>query len=264
MRRTFLHMATMTAGALLVAAGALQAQDWSWSGSVDRGDAVEVRGVNGEIHAERTSGSEVEVVAQMSARRSDVGTVRIEVIEDASGVLICAVYPDRDGKEPNRCGRDDDYHMNTSENDVQVDFLVRVPDGVNYIGVTVNGDASALDLTGEVNVVTVNGSIAMSTSGWGSATTVNGSIDAEIGATSWDRPLNFTTVNGAITVGLPAGVQADVEAQTLNGGIETDFEMVIRGQTKLGMRQLDAEIGGGGGELELTTVNGAIRLVRMN
>ena len=46
-------------------AAAQDRRDWDWQGRVDRGDAIEIKGINGEILAERGSGNEVVVRVQM-------------------------------------------------------------------------------------------------------------------------------------------------------------------------------------------------------
>lgn len=255
-------LAAVALGGLTLHAHALEGQEWRWSGRVDPGDVLEIRGVNGEITATRASGGEIEVVAEKRSERDDLETVRIEVIEDADGVVICAVYPDRPGKKPNRCGRGNDYHMSTHDNDVHVDFTVRVPAGVSFRGHTVNGDVSATGLTGKARVSSVNGSIEVETDGFAEAHTVNGSIDAWIGATDWDGPLSFHTVNGGITVRLPSGTAADITAETVNGDLTSDFPLTVRGSFRIGMRKLEGQIGGGGEKLELRTVNGSIQLRR--
>src|SRR5687767_1944733 len=45
--------------------------EFRWSGQVASGRTVEIKGVNGDVRAEASSGGEVEVVATKSARRSD-------------------------------------------------------------------------------------------------------------------------------------------------------------------------------------------------
>jgi DUF4097 and DUF4098 domain-containing protein YvlB len=65
-------------------------------------------------------------------------------------------------------------------------------------------------------------------------------------------------VNGGITIDLPANVSTDVRASTVNGGIVTDFPLTVIG--RLGPRRLNGTIGSGGRRLELSTVNGTIRL----
>ena len=62
-----------------------QAADrFSWTGSIDPGDVLEVKGVNGPILVERASGSQVEVTAQAEGRRSDAKNVAIESTQGES------------------------------------------------------------------------------------------------------------------------------------------------------------------------------------
>jgi len=243
---------------LATGAGLEAQQDFSWNGAVDRGDAVTIRGVNGPITARAASGSQVRVTAVKTAERDDPGDVSIEVVEDSEGVLICAIYPSRRSNRPNRCARGDEYRNNVNNHDVKVAFTVEVPAGVELDAITVNGDVQVLDLTGAVRAVTVNGVVTIDTNGAASATTVNGDIEARMGRI--DDDVEFTTVNGGITITMPSGASADVEATTVNGSIDTDFPITIRG--RWGPRSARGEIGGGGPSLEVTTVNGSIRLLR--
>lgn len=256
LRAVAIAAATMVFGTTL---GVAAQQDFSWDGSVDRGDAVSIRGINGGIVARAASGNQVRVTAIKTSEDDPVSSVRIEVVEDSDGVLICAVYPTPDNAdEENRCARGRDYEMNNKNNDVKVNFTVEVPAGVELNAVTVNGDVEIGGLTSAVNAVTVNGDIDVSTNGAASATTVNGSIEARVG--SLDDDLEFTTVNGGVRLTLPSGASADVEATTVNGSIETDFPITIRG--RWGPRSARGEIGGGGANLEITTVNGSIEILR--
>lgn len=236
--------------------GARQGQDWTWTGRLAAGKTLEIRGVNGEVSAVPASGDQVEVRAAKHGRDDDPDDVRIEVVEHEGGVTICAVYPGRN----NRCERGGG-RMNVRDNDVEVDFSVRVPRGVRFEGVSVNGGVEALNLEGPVELNTVNGGVRLETgSGDAEAHTVNGSITATVRALG-ERPLRFGTVNGGITVTLPAGLDADLEAQTVNGSIQTDFPIQVQG--RMNPRELNGRIGRGGRVLELETVNGSIRLRRL-
>src|SRR5207247_3517150 len=108
--------------------------DFQWKGRIAPGQAIEIKGVNGGVHAAPANSNEVEVTAVRSARRSNPADVRIEVVPHSGGVTICAVYPDVPGREPNRCEPGSGGHSNTRNNDVNVDFTVRVPTGVAFIG----------------------------------------------------------------------------------------------------------------------------------
>ncbi len=235
----------------------LSAQDFEWQGAVDRGDAVTIRGVNGDIVVRRGSG-QVSVEAFKSSRDDDVSDVRIEVIEDREGVLICAVYPSREGRRPNRCARGEDYRMNTHDFNVTVDFVVEIPAGVDLEAITVNGEIEAIGLSGDVKAVTVNGDVEVEADGVVSAVTVNGSIEAAMG-TAPSNDITFTTVNGGIRITLPEGTDADVHFSTVNGHIESDFPITIRG--RWGPRSASGELGRGGPEITASTVNGSIELI---
>jgi DUF4097 and DUF4098 domain-containing protein YvlB len=235
--------------------------EFRWSGRLAAGKTIEIKGINGDVHAEASSGNEVEVTAIKTARRSDPKEVEIRVVEHSGGVTICAVYPSADASRPNTCAPDEGGNMNVNNNDVDVAFKVRVPQGVRFSGRTVNGGIETGALGGDVDAKTVNGSISVSAAGIARAKTVNGSITASLGRADWSGPLEFKTVNGAITIDLPSDTSAEVKAETLNGDISTDFPMTIMG--RVSRRHLSGTIGSGGGrELSLKTVNGSIRLRR--
>jgi len=254
MRTTTLVL--LTAGLALPARHAAAQAEFHWKGTIAAGKAIEIKGVNGDVRA--VAGSDaVEVTAVKHARRSDPDEVKIAVVEHADGVTICAVYPS-DGRRENTCEPGDGGHMSTHDNDVQVDFTVRVPAGVRFRGKTVNGAVEAANLASDVDASTVNGGIRISTAGSAEAHTVNGSIVAALGRSNWSDAIEFSTVNGGITLDLPAGLSTEVRASTVNGDIETDFPLTVTG--RLGPRSLRGTIGSGGRQLALSTVNGSIKL----
>ncbi|MCL7978150.1 MAG: DUF4097 family beta strand repeat-containing protein [marine benthic group bacterium] len=250
-------IAALIVAAIAVLPGSSNAQEFEWQGRVDRGDGVEIKGINGDIDATYTSGSEVRVRAEKKGRDDDPSEVRIEVVEHGDGVTICAVYPD-DGGRKNECKPGDAGHLSSRDNDVSVHFVVEVPAGVEFRANTVNGGVDAAGLQSDIRASTVNGGINLSTSGLAKANTVNGSIKASMGRADWTGDLDFNTVNGSITVEMPANAGARVKASTVNGGLETDFPLTIQG--KFSNRKMEGTIGGGGRDLSLETVNGSIRL----
>ena len=128
----------------------IASSEFRWSGRVAQGSAIEIKGINGDLTTEAASGDQVEVIARKKARRSDPDGVPIKVVEHAGGVTICAVYPSADPGKPNTCEPGNAGRMNVRDNDVQVDFTVRVPAGIGFIGRTVNGGISATSLSGNV------------------------------------------------------------------------------------------------------------------
>jgi hypothetical protein len=186
----------------------LAAQDeFRWQGGIAAGKALEVKGVNGNIRAEASSDSQTQVIATKHGRRQDPKLVEIRVVEHDNGVTICAVYPGDSGR-PNECAPGEGGRMNVRNNDVSVDFSVRVPVGVRFMGRTVNGQVEAAALDGEVEAHTVNGNVRIATSSYAHGKTVNGSISASLGSFDWAQPVEFETVNGSITLVLPAAASA--------------------------------------------------------
>jgi hypothetical protein len=249
-------VAVVTAAALAGPASAAGREEFRWAGNVPAGAAVEVKGVNGGIVAEGSTGAEVQVTAVKKGRRSDPAEVKVEVVEHAGGVTICAVYPG-DGA-PNECVPGKGGRMKVRDNDVSVEFRVKVPEGVRFVGRTVNGGVSASGITADAEVETVNGGVDIEAAGTARAQTVNGGIKAALGRADWTGTLRLKTVNGGIRMTLPEGASAEVKASTVNGDVQTDFPLTVRG--RISRRKLEGTIGGGGRLLELETVNGGIEL----
>lgn len=226
--------------------------EFRWNRELAAGETVEIKGINGSVNAERATGDRVEVVAVKTGKRSDPRLVKIEVVEHGKGITLCAVYPgSRGGSDPCSSGG-----RNTQNNDVQVRFDVRLPAGVGLVANTVNGSIKATDLESDMVANTVNGSISLSTAGRAEASTVNGSIKAEIGANTLTDDLKFSTVNGSITVQIPDDFNARVGASTVGGSLSTDFPLTVS------RRRMQGVLGSGGPELSLSAVNGTVRLKR--
>jgi hypothetical protein len=261
MRTTLATISMEEAAGLLIllTVAPAAAQDFRWNGRLTSGQSIEIRGINGDIRATVSSSGDVEVTATKTARRGNPDDVRIEVVPHGGGVTICAVYPSPRGRESNTCepggGR-----SNTQNNDTTVNFDVRVPYGVGFKGRTVNGEISGESLQGDAEATTVNGSIKLSTTGLAEANTVNGSVNVTMGRADWPNGASFKTVNGEIALTLPSVFDADLRAETLNGSITSDFPITVTGQVS--RRRLSGTIGSGGRSLNLSTVNGSIKLMR--
>jgi hypothetical protein len=219
------------------------------------------------VHAETAPGGEAQVTAVKKGQRGDPDSVTIQVVQaPGGGVTICAVYPSaqqgssRSNTEPNECRSGNEGRLNVHDNDVSVDFTVRVPAGVRFVGRTVNGSIDGRQLRSDTDVRTVNGKINLATTGVASARTVNGSIDVALGTPIWTEPLEFSTVNGSINVKFPQAIDAQVRAETMTGGFSSDFPVTIQ-SSRRGGRRITAVIGNGGRELSLRTVNGSIHLL---
>ena len=70
-------------------------------------------------------------------------------------------------------------------------------------------------------------------------------------------PVELETVNGSIELDLNQGVNADVRASWLSGGLDTEFPLEVRG--RIG-RSARGQLGSGGPTITLNPVNGSIEI----
>ena len=239
-------------------ASAQREDTFRWSGQLAAGKTLEVRGLNGDIEARPASGGTVEIVALKKGDDDDPRMVDVEVVEGPDGVQVCAVYPGKRGTRVSSC-RDSHNSDDIDENDVVVDFTVSVPTGVVLDAGTVNGGIDVSGLRGDVRVSSVNGGIEVASTGTVEASTVNGSIKASTGSGSWSGALDFQTVNGSVTLTLPAGAGASISAETVNGDFSSDFPLTVEAG-RWGPKRIHGTIGSGGGRLNIQTVNGGIAI----
>lgn len=229
-------------------------EEFDWRGIVAQGDMIEIKNINGDVRASSTSGSEVVVHATKTGQESDPASVTIEVVRHAEGITICAVYPDVPGMDPNECLPGLPGNMSNWGNDVEVEFTLLIPAGVEFVGRVVGGDVEAENLQSDVFVTTVGGNVTVTTAGIAEVTSVFGSMSITIGRADPGRDLEFRSMSGNVTVEVPSNTNAEVLASTSTGTIASDFPLEGTGTTRSGT------LGNGGPSLTLSSVSGAVAL----
>ena len=262
MRLTFGTLALTASLALPAAGQARQTDDsFKWTGSIRAGDWIHIDDLNGNVTVGPASGSEVQVTAVKRWRRGDPAMVRIEAKKVGDNVVVCALWGDRSTCDERGAHRNENRGMrNNRNNDVSVDFNVLVPRGVKVGVGTVNGSVTVDGATSTVDASSVNGEVDVSTTGGPvNAESVNGNVRARMGRVDGDEPMSFTTVNGNVIVEFTGDFGGDVDLSTVNGSLNTNFEMTISG--RLDPKHLRAHIGKPGGpRMKLETVNGSVEL----
>jgi len=243
---------------MALGASATSAQDFEWDGAMERGQFLEIRGISGDIEARLARGARAEVIATKDGRRGDYDDVQIVMFEERGGVVVCAVYGAP--RRPNSCDNDHDRDRGNRSIEVQVDFEVRVPEGVEFIGATVSGDVEAEGLRSDVSGSTVSGDVVISTTGLAHASTVRGDLEIEMESLDWRR-MEFSTVSGDIDLWLPASTGAQIEFESLSGDFRTSFEFNVTSyDDKFVGTEIEGRIGDGSRRLDLHTVSGDVTL----
>jgi hypothetical protein len=245
------HIRAALAFAVLATASSAtaQADRIQWTGTVARGQTLTVNAIAGSIEAEPSSDGQIHVEAVLS----DPARVRVDIVERSNGVVVCAVYVDRNGRsssedcESNRgsgVGRGD-----TGWRVPEVDYRLRVPAGVRLSAQMVSGSVRVDDVRASVSATTVSGDVHVRTLGFAA---------------------EATSVSGDVRYEVSGGANANVDVTTVSGSIETDFPLVTeavgRGRRfnpwRSGPRSVHGTIGNGGAGLRATTVSGSIEIRR--
>jgi hypothetical protein len=213
---------------------------------LQEGGTLTLSNVNGSVQVEGWDRNEVEVHAVKTALHDpqDIDRVRIAVDSDGERAAINTIYPPGNGVA------------------VTVDYVIHVPDRVILDGVeTVNGDVHVQRITGAGVLGSINGSVeVLDSEGRFSAKTTNGDVRLELRKLPAGEPMQLATVNGSVILSLPADAGAEVNVVSRNGDFRCDFP--LRSLGAYDPRIFRGRLGSGGGEIVLTTVNGAIRIVQ--
>lgn len=195
--------------------------------------------------------------------------VRLDMDQQGNEVRLYVDGPFRNQDGVNWRGRD--YYGY----DVSFSYQINVPRQIALILKTVNGgDIDVRNIDGEFDVRNVNGPIEMrQIAGYGSVRTVNGRVTVEMPAAP-AKATSFTTLNGAVEVRLPANLSADLRIKNrFNGAVYTDYEVTPLPPLPATVEQVSGHyryrtndfapfrVGKGGPELSFETFNGTIRIL---
>src|SRR5436190_22608870 len=98
---------------------------FEWHGPVARGSFIEIRGINGNVRAVASTSGEVEVLAKIDGQET-ASSVKVQLIQHDNGVTVCSVFPGEKECRP----------LGDQGPGARVDFVVRVPEGVSFLGST--------------------------------------------------------------------------------------------------------------------------------
>jgi hypothetical protein len=207
---------------------------------------VGVHNVNGAIHVSAWDRNEVKVDAiKHGEDQKALDDAKIVVDARTDAVEIRTKYPEN-------C-----HHC------AAVEYTLMVPRGAALDPInTVNGGVTVEGVGGHIKVASVNGGVEVRKAGGDlDLSTVNGRVQGGFEQLA-ARHISMHSVNGAIALALPKDAGAHVEIATVHGGVTSDFDLPREHDHYGPGRHVDTQIGGGGAEISLHTVNGGISLTR--
>ncbi|MFC1540832.1 DUF4097 domain-containing protein [Candidatus Latescibacterota bacterium] len=143
-------------------------------------------------------------------------------------------------------------------------------------GGILDGNINISNISGDIEVSTMNGDITLTDiSGTVLTNTMSGNIEITFKEYAKNKPMSFSAMNGDIDITLPSALKADLKIKSLDGDVNTDFDIEIipisteersTGSDNFVGFNIGAMLGnniygkinGGGPEIRITTLDGNI------
>jgi hypothetical protein len=233
--------------------GSKATDEWVRSYDIKPGGHLDIINVNGQIDAFPSPGSKVEVRAVREARAGSEEASR-EMLRKTE--MREEVTPDR---ITIRAPEGQERGGGFGRRQLSIKYDVRIPAGLNILLRTQNGDVRLENIQGiRIEASSTNGGITgRGVSGAVEASTVNGGISMDLEAVTGDT--RMVTVNGGVIISVAPGVNADLEATVVNGGVRVQDGLSLSGDER-SRERVAGRIGTGGPRLVVQTTNGGVRV----
>lgn len=231
--------------ALAPAARAAVTESFSHTYPLAADGTIHLDNVNGDIDIIAWDKAEVSVEAEKKGRTDeDLKRVTLEIDSSPAKLSIKTKYAKKGG-------------WLFGGINASVRYKLMIPAGARLHKIdTVNSDITVTGVRGSVDLDTVNGSItATGLAADARLDSVNGSLSAEFVSLDGVNEVKLDSVNGRASVTLPKGASARIDADSVNGRISIDQQIRLG---KARRHSLTGEIGTGGPDISLETVNGSI------
>jgi hypothetical protein len=212
------------------------------------GATVRVAGINGQVDIETTSGSTAEVHVVRSARsRADLENRKV-IIEHTGSSLV--VRGENDSER--RYGRGE-------QPQVRQRVTLRLPRQIDLTASGINGKTTIGEVDGPVKVSGINGKVEVAQAvGYSELSGINGTVVVTI-AQLGERGIRVSGINGAVELRFTDALNADLRVTGINGSVNADMPNVSVLGT-VSRNNFNARIGSGGAPINVSGVNGRVRL----
>lgn len=201
-----------------------------------------IKNVNGSVTIEAWDKPQAQVTVIKRGSESDRKAVQVYFKNDDGKLSLRTGYPKGSNKS-------------------EVIYQIKLPRKLDSVDLnTVNGGIKLSDISAEIAVQTVNGLVELANVvGVNKAQSVNGNIKAVLKEAGSDS-MEFKNVNGNIELQIKSDLDADLEAAAVHGSITIDDAFGVQVQKQMVGQKASGQIGSGGAQLKITTVNGNIKL----
>jgi DUF4097 and DUF4098 domain-containing protein YvlB len=212
---------------------------------------IELDNINGPVHISSWDQNQVKVDAVKYADTKErLEEAKIEIDARNDSISIRTKYPDHNQS----------WNWGSHNNPASVEYTLTVPRTARLDEIKlINGSLDVTGMSGEVNASCINGRLeAHDLSGRARLSTINGRLDARFGQLA-SNSVELNSVNGSVELTIPSDSKAELEADTVSGGINNDFGLHVNHHNFVG-HDLRGELGSGGAHISLKNVNGRIEI----
>ena len=252
-------------------------------------NALMIANINGDITVKASDGDKIQIEVTKSIRAKTDGRlesgkseIQMGVVDLADTIILYVNGPCNHFERSSPRSRHS--HMGTKWGyswedrgrschetyEYSMDFVVRVPSGVNLLVSTINdGEVVVENVQGVVKANNINGGIRLlNLMRESEAHTINGDVDIEYSQNP-QRDCRFYTLNGDINAIFQKGLAASMGFESFNGHLYTNIDRLEHlpahvekkekeGGTKYKVNNNRFKIGAGGAFLDFETFNGNV------
>ena len=218
------------------------------------GARVEVQGINGKVEVQTSDTKTADVYVLRTANTSDDLARREVIVEQTpDGLLIRAKLARQPGFWDHLKHL---FHDNPTE-----DVTIKAPRQIVLALKGINGRVTSGDIEGSLEAKGINGRVELGQfTDSAEVNGINGDVSLILSKLG-SQGARFSGVNGAIELKLGAGLNADLTAHGMNGSVRSELPDVTVDKNEFGSRY-SARIGSGGAPIEISGINGNVRLTR--
>ena len=214
------------------------------------GARVDIQGINGRVEIQTSDTKTAEVFVKRTGNNPASLRRREMIIEQTSDGLLVR-------SKQNHVGLWD--HLFGSDPNEEV--TIKAPRQIALSFKGINGRVFSSDIDGSLEVKGINGRVELGqVNDSVQVEGINGSIAVGLNKLS-ERGVHIHGVNGGIELKLSSGLNADLTAKGMNGSVRSEIaEVTVEKDDR--WSHYSARIGSGGPAIEISGINGNVRLTR--
>jgi len=214
------------------------------------GARVEVQGINGFVEVQTSDTKTAEVYVRRTGDDANSLSRRELIIEETGEGIIVRSKRKHTGLWDHLFGKDP-----------KEEVTIKAPRQIALSIRGVNGRVSSGDIEGSLEMKGINGKVEVGlVNEYVQVGGINGSISLGLRRLG-ERGARLSGINGGVELKLASGLNADLSAKGMNGNVRSEISDVTVNKDDHWTRY-SARIGEGGASIELSGINGNVRLTR--